>query len=82
MLKSYGVTTAKLYVLYCGGLQYRGGYHDTCEGYHQYRGGYHLFLSEYRGGYHDTCQGDIIVLNITHSTQDIPHGTHDIPTRY
>ena len=22
-----------------GGVQYRGGYHDTCGGYHEYHGG-------------------------------------------
>ena len=24
---------------YCGGVQYRGGYHDTCGGYHDACGG-------------------------------------------
>ena len=26
------------YLEYCGGVQYRGGYHDKCGGYHEYRG--------------------------------------------
>ena len=33
-------------VQYCGGVQYRGGYHEYRGGYHEYRGGY----LEYRGG--------------------------------
>ena len=56
------------YLEYCGGLQYRGGYHDECEGYLecrgdvQYRGGYLEYRGGYlecSGGYHD-ARGDIM----------------------
>ena len=46
-----------------GDVQYHGGYHDACGGYHEYRGGcsvlwgYHPLKFEYRGGYHDACGG-------------------------
>ena len=39
---------------YCGGVQYRGRYHEYCGGYVEYRGGV-----QYCGGYHDKC-GDIL----------------------
>ena len=32
-----------------GDVQYHGGYHDACGGYHEYRGGYH----DACGGYHE-----------------------------
>ena len=36
------------------GVQYRGGYHEYCEGYLEYRGGV-----QYRGGYLE-YRGDIL----------------------
>ena len=58
-----------------GGVQYHGGYHDTCGGYHENRGsvqfhrGYHLLLFEYLDG-----------AEHPHGIHDIPHMYHDIRT--
>ena len=32
------MSTVGGYLEYCGGVQYRGGYHDKCEGCLEYRG--------------------------------------------
>ena len=56
------MSTVGGYLEYCWGVQYRGGYHDKCEGYLEYRGGYLEYRGgylEYRGGYHD-ARGDIM----------------------
>ena len=47
---------------YCGGLQYREGYHDARGGYFEYCGD-----AQYRGGYHDKC-GDILSTAAVFST--------------
>ena len=75
-------------VQYRGDVQYRGGYHDACGGYHEYRGGCSvpwgksLLLFEY-----PTVLNTPTVLMISpHIYHDIPHGTQiskdDIPPRY
>ena len=43
-----------------GDVQYIGGYHDECEGYHEYIGGCSVHQRDTMstlGGYHDTCGG-------------------------
>ena len=68
------MSTVGGYLEYCGGVQYRGGYHDARGVYHEYRGGCsvpwgeNLSLFEYP-----------TVLNTPHGTHDIPHMYHDIP---
>ena len=56
------MSTVGGYLEYCGGVQYRGRYHDKCGGYLEYRGGYHEYRGgyleyrggvQYRGGYHE-----------------------------
>ena len=37
-------------------MMHVGGYHEYCGGV-QYRGGYHPLKFEYHGGYHDICGG-------------------------
>ena len=57
------------YLEYRGGVQYRGGYHEYCGGYHEYRGGYDDIPPRYSNlkGWNPPT-----VLNILHSTHDIP----------
>ena len=58
---------------HCGGVQYRGGYHDACERYLEYRGGHleYWWETQYcggnhdaRGGYHE-YHGGTILCNLT-----------------
>ena len=57
-------------------FEYRGGYHDTCGGYHEYRG---VFSTV---GYSNNKRFPPTVLNTLHGTHDIPHMHHDIPPWY
>ena len=47
------------YLEYCGGVQYRGGYHDKCGGYLEYRGVFSTVgdIVSTMGGYLEYCGG-------------------------
>ena len=50
-----------------GDVQYRGGYHDACGGYHEHRGGCSVLW------------GENLLLFEYPTVLNTPHDTHDIP---